>query len=89
MTELEDQASLPGFWNDPNAAKTIIDQTNQQRAVLKPFGEITAASEEVGLLLELAEAEEYGKKIMNVGQQLRDRMMDRDGDGKISEEERR
>lgn len=58
MTELEDQASLPGFWNDPNAAKTIIDQTNQQRAVLKPFGEITAASEEVGLLLELAEAEE-------------------------------
>ncbi|HOD82659.1 MAG: EF hand [Planctomycetes bacterium ADurb.Bin126] len=38
---------------------------------------------------ELAEAEEYGKKIMNVGQQLRDRMMDRDGDGKISEEERR
>jgi len=38
---------------------------------------------------ESAEAEEYGKKIMNVGQQLREQMMDRDGDGKVSEEERR
>ncbi len=57
LNELEAQATRPGFWDDPNAARAVIARTNAQRAVLNPFGDIATAAEETALLLEMAAVE--------------------------------
>ena len=58
MNVLEAQAADPSFWDDPNTARVVIEKTNQQRAILKPFHDVSRAIEEVELMVELAEAEE-------------------------------
>lgn len=58
VAELEEKSNAVNFWDDPNAARVVIDKTNQQRAVLKPFQELESALEEATVMLELAELEE-------------------------------
>jgi len=57
LAVLEEQAALPGFWDDQNKARSVIEKTNQQRCVLNPFNELSESLEEAGLFLELAAAE--------------------------------
>ena len=57
LNELEVRAAAPGFWDDQNKARALIDESNQQRAVLKPFGEVQAALDDIHVLLELADGE--------------------------------
>ena len=52
LTELEEKAVLPGFWDDGNKARAVIEQTNQQRSVLKPFNDLHGIIEECDLLVE-------------------------------------
>lgn len=54
MKELDAQALQPGFWDDQNKARGIIDEANRHRAVLKPYREMEELIEEAALLLELA-----------------------------------
>ncbi len=61
MDDLEQQIALPGFWNDQNKAKAILEQANQIKGLLAPFGDIERAVEEAGVLIELAEAEPEGR----------------------------
>ncbi len=58
MTELDERAIEPDFWNDPNAARAVLDQANRHRAVVQPFDKARSSVEEAALLAELAEAEE-------------------------------
>lgn len=51
---LEDRMADPQFWNNQAAAKTIIEQANAERAVLKPFTELERALEDAGVMLSLA-----------------------------------
>ena len=62
MAGLEEKSSAVDFWDDPNAARVVIDQTNQQRTILKPFHEVESALEEAGVMLELSELEEDAKQ---------------------------
>lgn len=55
---MEDQASRPDFWDNPNAARAVIDKANQQKAVLKPFDALNALLDDAATMHELAEAEE-------------------------------
>lgn len=48
----------PGFWDDPNKARAVIDETNRYRTVLKPFDAVATALEDAELLIELGEMEE-------------------------------
>lgn len=48
----------PDFWNDQGRARAVINQANAQRAVLKPFGELSESLDEAQLLMELAETED-------------------------------
>jgi peptide chain release factor 2 len=57
---LEARATAPGFWDNPNAAREVIDRTNAQRAVVKPFDEFTRQIEDAAVMIELAGAEEEG-----------------------------
>ena len=58
FSELEAESHGVDFWNDPAHAREIIEKTNQQRAVLKPFQSIHSALEEASVMLELAALEE-------------------------------
>ncbi len=57
LDELEAQALSPTFWNDNLRAKGLIDQTNALRALLNPFDHLVKEVEELGILVELGEAE--------------------------------
>jgi len=57
LTALETKMAAPDFWNDQNAAKLVIDQSNALRAVLNPFKAVSGRLEDVLILVELAEAE--------------------------------
>ena len=60
MQELEARAAATGFWDDPNAARDVIDRTNAQRAFVKPYDEFARQIEDAGVMLELAAAEPEG-----------------------------
>jgi len=57
---LENQAAQPGFWDDQNRAREIIEKTNQQRAVVKPFLDLADTLEEAEVLIDLVAEEEDG-----------------------------
>jgi len=60
LLELEARAAAPEFWNDPNAAREVIDRTNAQRTFVKPYDEFARQIEDAGVMLELAGAEPEG-----------------------------
>lgn len=55
---LEAKAASPEFWDNPDKARTIIAKTNQLRAILKPFGELSEIVDELEMMLEIATEEE-------------------------------
>lgn len=55
--ELEARAAAPDFWNDQNAAKAVIAETNALKAVFEPCDAIKNALEDLQVMIELAEAE--------------------------------
>lgn len=57
LAELEVETGKPGFWDNQNHAKSVLDRANQLRAVLRPLAELQRAIEEVELLIEMAGAE--------------------------------
>ncbi len=61
LAQLEDAATRPEFWNDPNAAREVIAKTNGQRAFVRPFDELVRLLEDGALMAELAEAEDEGE----------------------------
>ena len=60
LQELEARAAAPGFWDEPNAAREVIDRTNAQRAFVKPYDEFARLIEDAGVMRELAVAEDEG-----------------------------
>ena len=57
VAELEAECASPGFWDNQNQAKAVLDKANLHRAVLKPLGELQRAIEEIEILGEMAAAE--------------------------------
>jgi peptide chain release factor 2 len=58
LAGFEAQSAAPNFWDDPNKAKTIIDQANAHRSVLAPYRDLQKAIQDVELLLSLAAEEQ-------------------------------
>ena len=46
LQQLEDAAMVPGFWDDPAAARKVIEQTNAQRLFVKPYDTLVQMTEE-------------------------------------------
>ena len=76
LAGLEAQAAAPGFWDNQNAAKDVIDKTNAQRAFVKPFDELKKSVDDAAVMLELAEAEAEGPSRQSA---LADTMKEMDG----------
>ena len=60
LEQLEAAAMVPGFWDDQHAARKIIEQTNAQRAFVKPFDALARQIEDIEVMCEMIEAESEG-----------------------------
>ena len=60
LQQLEAAALVPGFWDDPGAARKIIEQTNAQRVFVKPYDTLARLTEDIGVMCEMVEAEPEG-----------------------------
>ena len=60
LQQLEAAALVPGFWDDPGAARKIIEQTNAQRVFVKPYDTLARLTEDIGVMCEMIEAEPEG-----------------------------
>ena len=49
--------AVPGFWDDQNAARALIDRKNALEAVTAPFAKLSADADDAAALLELLEAD--------------------------------
>jgi len=56
LAELEQRSAAPGFWDDAARARAVIEDTNRQKVVLTPFGELEQRVEDAALMIELAAA---------------------------------
>ncbi|MBQ7191187.1 MAG: peptide chain release factor 2 [Kiritimatiellae bacterium] len=61
LADLEEQATKPEFWNNQAEAKEIIAKTTAQRAVLRPFDELSKVLDDCAVMVELAESEPEGE----------------------------
>jgi len=57
-------AAEPGFWDDPKGAKSVIDKTNVEKAVVKPYDAVEKLLEDAEVMNELADAEPEGDSRM-------------------------
>jgi peptide chain release factor 2 len=69
----------PGFWNDGEAAREVIDETNRIKGWTEPWERLTARVNDLGELAELLEveddpalAEEISREMEGIGPQLQD-----------------
>jgi peptide chain release factor 2 len=60
LKRLESQSAQPDFWNDADAARKVIEQSNLLKSVVDPFLELLKAADDAEMMLELAETEEGG-----------------------------
>lgn len=58
MEELQAHATSPGFWDETNKARGVIQKTNALKALLEPFQELESEAGELAVLLELLEGSE-------------------------------
>ena len=49
--------AVPGFWDDPNAARALIDRKNALEAVTLPYAKLCADADDAATLLELLQAD--------------------------------
>ncbi len=64
LASLEEAAVAPEFWNDANKAREVIDQTNAIKGVVVPYNNLVQMSDDVEMMLELAEMEEGDDQVM-------------------------
>jgi peptide chain release factor 2 len=50
LQQLEAAALVPGFWDDQQAARKVIEQTNAQRAFVKPYDTLAQQIEDIELM---------------------------------------
>src|SRR4051812_40491104 len=61
----------PGFWNDQNAAREVIDDANKLKAWSDPWNELNAKAVSLGEMLELLEGEDDPEMLAEVERDAR------------------
>jgi peptide chain release factor 2 len=77
IRSIEQQMSVPGFWDKPSAAQEVIARMKSLRAVVAPLGDLTNGSADLDGLLEMGEADpsleaEIGSEITRLERLLDD-----------------
>ncbi len=62
--------AAPAFWNDQNAAREVIDESNRLKVWTEPWARLSAKVGEMGELLELLEMEEDPEMLQGVQSEL-------------------
>jgi peptide chain release factor 2 len=60
LQQLEAAALVPVFWDDPNAARRVIEQTNAQRAFVRPYDTLAQKLGDIEIMSEMVGAEPEG-----------------------------
>ena len=55
MHDLDQQAAVPGFWDDPTVAQRVLKQKGLIERVIRDFEELSEVRDDIATLLELAE----------------------------------
>jgi peptide chain release factor 2 len=50
--------AAPGFWDDPNAARTVIEESNKLKTWVEPWSELSTRASDLNALAELLEVED-------------------------------
>jgi peptide chain release factor 2 len=50
--------AAPGFWDDPNAARTVIEESNKLKTWVEPWSELSTQASDLNALAELLEVED-------------------------------
>ncbi len=53
--------TAPGFWDDQEKAQSLVGELSRLKLTLKPFEELAAGADDLGVLLELAEEDDTGQ----------------------------
>ena len=62
LTALDAEAARPGFWNDQNAARRVIDEANRHRSIIKPFDQVSRSLDDLEVMAELAGEEDKANR---------------------------
>ncbi|MFH1613752.1 MAG: peptide chain release factor 2 [Planctomycetota bacterium] len=55
--ELEEQMSRPGFWDNPEKAKTVVSRLSAVKSLIEPIEQAQGSADDLGELFDLAESE--------------------------------
>ena len=58
---IETEMAAAGFWNDQEKAQDVVAELKRITSILKPFGELSSAGDDVQALFELAEEDDSGE----------------------------
>jgi peptide chain release factor 2 len=70
--QLEEKMSAPGFWDNPDAAKTVVTQLSAVKSIIDPITQAVTAIEDIGELFELAVDENDDETLASIEQDLTD-----------------
>jgi peptide chain release factor 2 len=70
--ELEQQASAPDLWNDPEAAQRVTSRLSNVQAMLRRIGSLRTRVDDISLLFELAEDEGDAEALADAERELAD-----------------
>ena len=71
MEELEQRMARPGFWDDPERARSVISRSQELKAWIEPFEELSGSVDELLELTALLREEPDGELAGEVQQELR------------------
>ena len=71
MEELEQRMAQPGFWDDPERARSVISRSQELKAWTEPFEELSGSVDELLELTDLLREEPDGELAGEVQQELR------------------
>jgi peptide chain release factor 2 len=68
--QLEEKMSAPGFWDNPDAAKSVVTQLSAVKSIIDPITQAVTAIEDIGELFELAVDENDDETLASLEEDL-------------------
>jgi peptide chain release factor 2 len=71
LAALDMESAAPDFWNNAERARSVIEQTNEHKAILSPIGRVARILEDATLMLELlAEEDQTDRALADLSGEL-------------------
>lgn len=70
--DIEAKMAVPGFWDDPDGAKTVVAQLSAVKSIIDPVNKVTKSFSDLAELLEMAVEENDSDAIESVAADIED-----------------